>query len=254
MRAICPNCGHEQEVSCEGFANSRGFSIPKGAEFNVCPECEQITFSAEQLKQLEQNPEWRASCEEIAEAKKNKDWLSILPQHGTTGGYFAIDALPKAWACFENMSRPNSDFLDDPAYINNCMSLEFAVDDLAFAFNGPLMFAREMYDPELPTNKGNYRTDWMCGPENEFYPYGANFYSMQTVSEIRSGCLERATAQAQAAKTGCEVEGELGQGLEGAKIAGEPSRLAEFYAEFAERLGAMLELDWDKYIVCFYGP
>lgn len=252
--SMCPNCGHEQDVSRKGFANSRGFSIPKGAEFNVCPECGQITFSAEQLAQLEQNPEWRAFREEIAKAKQDKGWLSVLPQHGTNGGYFAIDVLPAAWACYENMSKPNSDFLDDLDYIANCKSLEFAVDDLAFAFNGPLMFAREMYDPEFPANKENCLTDWMCGPENEFYPYGANFYSMQTVNEIRGSCLERAAAQAKAAETGCEVEGVLGEGFEGAKIAGEPALLAEFYAEVAERLGAMLELDWDKYIVCFYGP
>lgn len=252
--SVCPNCGHKQKVSRKGFNTGRGFFIPKGAAYNVCPQCGQITFSAEQIEQLEQNPEWRAFCEEIAKAKQDKGWLSVLPQHGTNGGYFAIDVLPAAWACYEDMSKPNSDFIDDPDYIVNCKSLEFAVDDLAFAFNGPLMFTRDLYDPEFPANRLTYQTDWAGAFENEFDSYGANFYSMQTINEIRDGCLERAAAQKKAAETGCEVEGVLGEGFEGAKIAGEPALLAEFYTEVAERLSAMLELDWDKYIVCFYGP
>lgn len=110
----------------------------------------------------------------------------VLPYHGVNGGYFAIEVLPAAWACLENMSRPAqdpaSDFCNDPEYIANCKDLEFAVEESVFLYIGPLLFAREMFDPNHPANKLNRETEWdccACGDEEEsqFDPYGANFYS-----------------------------------------------------------------------------
>lgn len=191
---------------------------------------------------------------ETIERSKMGDYgypLQVLPQHGVNGGYFAIDVLPASWATLENMKGTFASFYDDPDYIAHCKNLEFAVPEESFFLWGAsqLLFAREMFDPNFFANKLS-REAWSgCGPVRkiEFEPYDQNFYSMQIISEIRDICLQRAQAEIEAA---------------GGNADGNPRRstdnsappLALFYTEVAERFGAMLELDWDKYIVCFCGP
>lgn len=154
-------------------------------------------------------------------------YLEVLPRHGIKGGYFAVEAVPISWLNAKNMQDYSSDFAYDEDYIEHCRDLEFAVNEDVFIPDEPLYFVRERFDPDFFANKLNAELGWNSNFPGEFDPWGANFYSMEAVETIRDECLKRA-------------EGVSGQ-------------LAKFYHEVAGYMGPMLELDWKKYVVCFYG-
>lgn len=171
------------------------------------------------------------------------EYLKVLPHHGINGGYFAIDAVPISWLNAENLGHYSNDFEDDPDYIEHCKDLEFAVNEDLFVPGEALYFVRERFDPDFFANKLNAELGWNSNFPGEFDPWGANFYSMWAINDIKNECLKRAP---NIVKDHHEGKGATSDEVDAALVA--------FYTDVAMRLAAMLELDWEKYVVCFYGP